>query len=156
MNCIRYICCIIGFIIALPVVSKSSGFISEVDSALARGEYEKAIRGYSELLEKEGSSPAIYINLSNAYHSFGDDGLSMVALLKGKKLDSFNKKINNNLLYLRNSISAANKSLNKDRKVDIQTDSPTFFENVKKLLITDFSPNIWAGWGAITFILFIG
>ncbi|MDE6578757.1 MAG: tetratricopeptide repeat protein [Muribaculaceae bacterium] len=150
-------------IICLVICLISSGFsrayandLSEADSAYNAKEYTKAIQIYENIAQEKGTNAPLLYNLGNAYFQEGDYGNAMVSYLRAYKLDPTNKEINANLQYLRSRVDDANKAEQKGKRLRVAPDEQSFFQSVKTSVAIRTSSNVWAGWGAVCFIIFVG
>ena len=65
----------------------------EASNLVEGGEYEKAIKIYKDLLEKNNDNPGIYIGLANAYRQMGDSNAEELILKEGMTFLEDNKEI---------------------------------------------------------------
>ena len=130
--------------------------IAEADSAYNDKDYSRAISLYEEVASEKGVSVGLLYNLGNAYFQEGDYGHAMLSYLRAHRLDPSQKEVNLNLRYLRSRVEDSNKAELKGKRMRVSPDEPSFFESLHGSIATDTSSNVWAVWGAIAFILFIG
>lgn len=126
------------------------------DSAYVAKEYDKAISLYRVAMDDYGYSAATLFNLGNAYYQASDYGRAMVCYLHARRLDPRNAEINANITYLRSRVEDANKAQQKGKRLKVTVDEPSFFQSVHKAVAKDVNSNVWAVWGAVCFVLFIG
>lgn len=130
--------------------------IEEADSAYNDKDYSRAISLYEEVASEKGVSVGLLYNLGNAYFREGDYGHAMLSYLRAHRLDPSQKEVNANLRYLRSRVEDSNKAELKGKRMRVTPDEPSFFGNLHSSIAADTSSNVWAVWGAISFILFIG
>ncbi len=130
--------------------------LAEADSAYNAKEYGEAIRLYKDVAESEGVSAPLLFNLGNAWFQEGDYGHAMLCYLRAKRLDPTQPEINANLRYLRSRVEDSNKAEQKGKRMKVTADEPSFFQSVHTAIAVESSSNVWAVWGAVCFILFIG
>lgn len=140
----------------MPVSAFANDGIAAADSAYAAKEYDKAITLYRSVMDEQGYSAPLLFNLGNAYYQISDYGRAMVCYLHARRLDPRNAEINSNINYLRSRVEDANKAEQKGKRLRVTVDDPSFFQSVHSALAKDVSSNVWAVWGAVCFILFIG
>lgn len=140
----------------LPVSVWCNDGIAEADSAYMAKDYDKAISLYRAVMDEQGYSAPLLFNLGNAYYQMSDYGRAMVCYLHARRLDPRNVEINANINYLRSRVEDANKAEQKGKRLRVTVDDPSFFQSVHSAVAQDVSSNVWAVWGAICFILFIG
>ncbi|MDE5975500.1 MAG: tetratricopeptide repeat protein [Muribaculaceae bacterium] len=138
------------------IAAAGNNLAVEADSAYNAKDYEKAIVLYTELRQEEGSNTALLYNLGNAYCQEGDYGKAMVCYLRAHRLDPSDGMINTNLQYLQSKVDDANKAAQKGKRLKVTPDEQSFFQSVRTALAVDTSTDVWAVWGVVTFILFVG
>lgn len=156
MKAIRYVLLLIIGLNCCLGVCNTLREVQQADSALSRRDNRKAIELYESIIDKEGESVALYTNLATAYHAEGENGKAMIALLKARKIDPSDTKVNNNLKYLRNSVVGSNKGELKGKRGNLNPEEPSFFRQIYNLIAIDHLSNTWAVWGALCFLLMIG
>lgn len=142
--------------ILLPVSLLGNERIISADSAYMAKDYDKAITLYRAVMDDEGYSAALLFNLGNAYYQNSDYGRAMVCYLHAHRLDPRNMEINSNIKYLRSRVEDANKAAQKGKRLKVTADEPSFFQSVHIAVAKNVNSNVWAVWGAVSFILFIG
>lgn len=142
--------------VIMPSGAQAQKVIADADSAYNAKEYSKAIGLYEIVAETEGVSAPLLFNLGNAYFQEGDYGHAMLCWLRAKRLDPGQKEINANLRYLRSRVEDTNKAEQKGKRYKVTPDEPSFFQNVHTAIAVEKSSDLWAVWGAVCFILFIG
>lgn len=70
---------------------------SRGNQAYQNGNYQAAIKAYSQILETGYESWEVYYNLGNAYYKMGDIGRAILNYERAKKLEPKNEDINHNL-----------------------------------------------------------
>lgn len=130
--------------------------VSEADSAYMAGQYAKAVMLYDSVASEYGVSAQLLFNLGNAYLQQDDYGNAMLCYEKAKRLDPSNKRINNNLTYLKGKVEDANKAEQKGKKKKVTEDTPNFFQTIHEGIAQNTSSDTWAGWAAAMFLLFSG
>ena len=70
--------------------------------AYNKGDYEKAISFYMEILEEDQHSAALYYNLGNSYYKLNQIAPSIYYYEKALLLDPNDKEIRSNLVYAQN------------------------------------------------------
>ncbi|MDE6335235.1 MAG: tetratricopeptide repeat protein [Muribaculaceae bacterium] len=149
-----------SLLIALTTLFPAGAFaqttLADADSAYTAKEYGKAIELYGIVAETEGVSVPLLFNMGNAYYQEGDYGKAMLCYLRAKRIDPSQKELNANLRYLRSRIEDSNKAEQKGKRLKVTLDEPSFFQNVHTAIAIETASNLWAVWGAVCFILFIG
>lgn len=143
-------------LIIAPVRVSALATTAEADSAYASKDYKRAIMLYSEIADTAGVSAPLLYNLGNAYYQEGDYGHAMLNYLRARRINPDLKELNSNLRYLRSRIEDSNKAEQKGRRLKVTPDESSFFQSVHKTIAIDTSSDVWAVWGAVCFILFIG
>lgn len=113
------------------------------DEAYMRGtkeDYLEAIRLYNAVIEKDGSSAAIYYNLGNAYYRIDSLAKAIICYERALRLDPTDKDIRANLDFVNGKI------------IDAQSSNGITNVLVEKSMQM-FSPN---GWAIISVIIFVG
>lgn len=151
----KIICLLACFLTAMGLSAQSLN-MELADSAYSAGEYEKAIKLYTEISEREGTSAALLFNMGNAYCQMNEAGRAMLCYQRARKLDPSSSLINSNIRYLEEKIKDANRAELKDKKMRIEEDDPTFFQAIHASIAKNVSSNVWAIWGGISFVLFVG
>lgn len=126
------------------------------DSAYLSGNYELAVDAYQELAETKGTSAGLLFNLGNSFYHTGNLGMAMVNWERARRLDPGEKEINANIRYLDGKVEDTNKSLQKGKRMPLNPDEPSFFENLHNILAKNVTSDTWAIWGAVFFLLFAG
>ncbi len=147
---------LVAFATLFPAGASAQTTLADADSAYTAKEYGKAIELYGIVAETEGISAPLLFNLGNAYYQEGDYGNAMLCYLRAKRLDPSQKELNANLRYLRSRIEDSNKAEQKGKRLKVTLDEPSFFQNVHTAIAVETASNLWAVWGAVCFILFIG
>ncbi len=142
--------------VILPVTIRGNEKIAAADSAYMAKDYPEAVNLYRSVMDEEGYSAALLYNLGNAYYQTSDYGRAMVCYLHARRLDPRNPEINANITYLRSRVEDANKAEQKGKRLKVTVDDPSFFQSVHKEVAEDVSSDVWATWGAVCFILFVG
>lgn len=149
-----------SLLIALTTLFSAGAYaqitLADADSAYTAKEYGKAIELYEIVAETEGVSAPLLFNMGNAYYQEGDYGKAMLCYLRAKRIDPSQKELNANLRYLRSRIEDSNKAEQKGKRLKVILDEPSFFQNVHIAIAIETASNLWAVWGAVCFILFIG
>lgn len=140
----------------LPTSVLGNEKFAAADSAYNAKEYDEAISLYRAAMDESGYSAATLFNLGNAYYQASDYGRAMVCYLHARRLDPRNAEINSNITYLRSRVEDANKAQQKGKRLKVTPDEPSFFQSVYTCVAKDVNSNVWAAWGAVCFILFIG
>lgn len=140
----------------LPAGASAQTTLADADSAYTAKEYSKAIELYGIVADTEGVSAPLLFNWGNAYYQEGDYGKAMLCYLRAKRIDPSQKELNANLRYLRSRIEDSNKAEQKGKRLKVTLDEPSFFQNVHTAIAIETASNLWAVWGAVCFILFIG
>lgn len=140
----------------LPAEASAQTTLADADSAYTAKEYSKAIELYGIVADTEGVSAPLLFNWGNAYYQEGDYGKAMLCYLRAKRIDPSQKELNANLRYLRSRIEDSNKAEQKGKRLKVTLDEPSFFQNVHTAIAIETASNLWAVWGAVCFILFIG
>lgn len=140
----------------LPASMSGNSITAAADSAYMAKDYDKAISLYRGVMDEQGYSAASLFNLGNAYYQMSDYGRAMVCYLHARRLDPDNSEINANIRYLRSRVEDANKAEQKGKRLRVTVDDPSFFQSVHTAVAKDVSSNVWAVWGAVCFILFVG
>lgn len=130
--------------------------LAEADSAYAAKEYRRAILLYDSIATYDGVSSDLLYNLGNAYFQEGDYGNAMLCYRRAHRLNPSDEDIRANLNYLSSRVEDANKAEQKGKRYKVGEDEPSFFQSVYKAVACNVSSNLWAGWAAVFFILFIG
>lgn len=115
------------FPLSLSAVTKE-----QVDDAYSKGNYQKAIVGYNELLKK-GVSAELYYNLGNAYYRTGDNTKAIIAYERALRLSPGDNDVLFNLQFVRN------KTVDK-----IMPRSEMFFVTWYKSLVNSVGVDTWA------------
>lgn len=136
--------------------SANEPLLAKADSAFKKGDDEKSIELYNRLLEEKGFSSEIYSNLASSYYSKGETGKALVSLLKAQKLNPSDKKIKNNITYIRNIVLESNKQELKGKKGDVAPDSSNLIQEFYDSILMNYLPDTWAIWSAVSFILLLG
>lgn len=156
MNLFKFI--LITFFMGLFPILIYSNITSELafaDSAYNKGDYDKAAEAYNKVISSEGESSELLYNLGNAYARGGDYGNAMVRYLRALRLNPNNLAAQQNVEYIEQKVSDANKSEIKSKKLSVERDSLSFFSYVKKFIEADHLSDTWAFWAAGFFLLFI-
>lgn len=140
----------------LPASAFGNDVIAAADSAYTSKEYDRAITLYRAAMDSMGYSAPLLFNLGNAYYQNSDYGRAMVCYLHARRLDPRNSEINVNINYLRSRVEDANKAEQKGKRLKVTVDEPSFFQSVHSAVAKDVSSNVWAVWGAVCFVLFVG
>lgn len=127
----------------------------EADSAYNVGDYNLAIQLYSETATNVGISAPLLFNLGNAYYETGDYGNAMLCYQRAYRLDPSEKRIKDNMVYLKGKIEDINKGEQKGKRLSVVEDEPTFFQMIHQNIARDVASNAWAVWAAIFFGLFL-
>lgn len=160
MNSFRHIFLILlvfafSSVISVPMAKGAEASLANADSAYRQGDYSRAIELYNEVRAKDGASPELLFNLGNAYSRGGDYGHALLSYLRAQRLDPSNKKVKQNIDYIRYKVSEANKSELRGKKYSLDAEPLPFFSNVKKYIAANHTSNFWAAWGAVTFVIFV-
>ncbi len=129
---------------------------ADADSAYNAGEFARAIDSYNYVIGHSGSSPEILFNLGNAYTKGGDYGRAMLSYQRALRLNPSDKKLKDNISYIRYKVTEANKSELRGKKFSLEPESRSFFGNIRYFIERRVSSDAWAGIAAGAFILFIG
>ena len=121
-------------IFSLPL--KANEFTSVIDNANAtysKNEFEKAIKLYQSVLDKNVESPEIYFNLGNAYFKTNSLGLAILNYERAKKLDPNDDDIATNL-----------KLANQKTEDKIEAAPELFLKTWKNGVVDIFSEKEWS------------
>lgn len=140
----------------LPSVGTARNVVAEADSAYNSKDYARAIELYESVADTVGVSVPLLFNMGNAYYQEGNYGRAMLCYLRAKRLDPGQPELNSNLRYLRSRIEDSNKAEQKGKRLKVTLDEPSFFQSVHSAIAVETSSNLWAVWGVICFLLFIG
>ncbi len=130
--------------------------IAEADSAYNSKDYAKAIELYESVADTVGVSAPLLFNMGNAYYQEGNYGRAMLCYLRAKRIDPGQPELNANLRYLRSRVEDSNKAEQKGKRLKVTVDEPSFFQNVHTAIAVETASNVWAVWGVVCFLLFIG
>ncbi len=129
--------------------------VMEADSAYNTGRYGEAVEMYKSIIEKQGTSAEILFDLGNAAYRDGDNGLAMLSYQRAHRLDPRAKEINNNLRYLENRVSDANRAELKGKRANVAPDDLSFFSSVHNAVAREVPSDVWAVYAAMAFILLV-
>lgn len=135
--------------------SAAERMIAEADSAYSRGDYERCITLYNNVLGQTGPSATLLYNLGNAYYRSGNEGEARLCLERAKRLDPSDKHINQNIEYLASRVEDANKAELKGKKGNVAPDALGFFGRIDRSISVDTASDSWAGMAAMAFVLLI-
>lgn len=138
------------------ILSCAASEIEAADSAYYKGNYDEAAALYSEVMEREGISAGLLYNLGNAYYKLGRTGEAMVCYERARKLEPGNKAINQNLNFLRQRVTDANKGALQGKQGNVEPDQDTFIEGLYRMIAWDTKSNNWAVFAVMAFIIFLG
>lgn len=138
----RYACIILmAFVAIMPAFAET--VIDRADSAYMNDDFKQAIELYTQVIDNDGSSSALYYNLGNSYYRMGTLGKAIVCYERALRLDSTNEEARTNLEFVNSKIT------------DQIGDNGTFISNIMDKVIGYCHSNGWA-WIAIgAFILFL-
>lgn len=79
--------------------SENKFLFDSANAAYARAEFEKAIKGYEQILQANTVSAEVYYNLGNAYYKTGDLGPAILNYERAMKLAPDDEDIQTNLKF---------------------------------------------------------
>lgn len=147
---------IVALVLFLPFRAAGQAILADADSAYNSKDYVKAIELYESVADTVGVSAPLLFNMGNAYYQEGNYGQAMLCYLRAKRLDPGQPELNSNLRYLRSRIEDSNKAEQKGKRMKVTLDEPSFFQNMHTAIAVETSSNLWAVWGIVCFLLFIG
>ncbi len=113
---------------------------NDVDALYTKGNYQKAITGYHELL-KQGVSADLYYNLGNAYYRSGDITKAIISYERASVLSPGDNDIRFNLQFVRN------KTIDK-----IMPKNEMFFVTWYRSVVNAMSVDGWARLSVFTVV----
>lgn len=146
---------IIYWIFASAALSVWAAAPDNASAPYAKGDYQTAIAGYTDMMEKNGESASLLYNLGNCYYQSGNRHSAVLCYERALRLDPGNKEIKNNLAYLSSKVADANRAEAKGKNVRTAEDAESFFESLRNSIAREHSSNMWAGMAAGAFVLFI-
>ncbi|MCM1152595.1 MAG: tetratricopeptide repeat protein [Muribaculum sp.] len=132
-----------------------STLIADADSAYSRGEFDRAVELYNEVIHNQGISSNLYVNLGNAQYKRGNTGEAVIAYLRALRLDPSNKVAKSNLNFLRSFVIDSNRAEIKEKKGNVEPDSPSFWRSLYNHISSDHLPNTWAAWAVVCFLCLV-
>lgn len=142
-------------LVSITSYAKAS-LTARADSAYMHEAYVEAASLYTKALEDDGVSPGLLYNLGNTYYKLGKDGEARICYERARKLDPSNTLINQNLNFLSNRITDANKLALEGKVGNVEPDPESFVDAVYRLIAIDHRSDGWAVFAVMAFILFLG
>lgn len=142
---IRNIYIIILLLILAPrAQALASELTEQADSAYTADDFATALSLYTDAMEADGPSAALWYNIGNTRYRLGQTGQAIVAYERALRLDPTDEDIRANLDFV------------LARTTDRPGDNGTFISNTADSIASSATPNLWA-WIAIgIFALCIG
>lgn len=137
---VRYTIFFILLYLFKPSVAEATGSVSEADSAYEAGDYIVATQLYKSLIEQQGASSDLYLNLGNSYYRTGQQAQSILAYERALRLDPSNRDAKFNLQFV------------NDRIQDDKGETGTFISNLIDNIALYYHSNTWA-WIGLTLII---
>lgn len=147
---------VVAFFATTFASASASVLTAEADSAYVNGDYAKASELYQKVIEENGTSAELLYNLGNAAYKDGDFGTAMVSWLRARRLEPSNAQVNTNIDFLKNKVEDANKAEQRGKRMKVTEDESSFFHSIWTWVAQDTASNVWAVWGAVCFLLFVG
>lgn len=94
---IKITLCLLSFIVSVGYSQNSNELFNNANQQYAKGDYEKAIELYQNILNTNVESSELYFNLGNAYYKTNKIGLAILNYEKAKKLSPADEDIETNL-----------------------------------------------------------
>ena len=121
----------------------SMGFAERGDSAYEKDNFVAAEQFYLRAIKEEGSSPAIFYNLGNAYYRQGNLGKAVVNYERALKLDPTDDDARTNLEFV------------QEKLTDKQLDDGSVMTNLWNNILAWFGADSWAWISILLFSVFI-
>lgn len=155
-NALKSLVCIIAVMVLSQSICAKESPAAMADTLYAHGEYAKAAEAYSAIAKVDGVSPELLFNLANSYAQIGDLGNAVLYYSRANRLAPTNKEIRNNLQYFASKVEDSNRAELRGKKTSVAPDHATFFQSVNRFICSEFPVNMWAYFGAASFVLLIG
>lgn len=125
-------------------IGQNNTLFQHATESYNKGEYEKAIGFYEQILDNNQHSSELYFNLGNAYYKLGEIGPSIYYYEKALLLKPNDREIKNNLGYANNM------------KLDAIEEMPeTALTSIYKTVVNFLSFEQWAYLGVGMVFLFV-
>lgn len=155
----RYNVRLLVLLVVMVLSGAPTAFSSDMacaDSAYVRGDYEKAVAAYREVLERDGISARLLYNMGNAYYMLGNDGDAMLCYERARRIDPGNAQVAQNLHFLQSKVIEANKGELKGKAISMDADHESFIESLYRMIAVESRSDSWAVLAVIAFLLFLG
>lgn len=131
-------------LLTVSVFGQNQSLFQDANEAYTKGNYEKAVEKYQQIIANGEASAEVYYNLGNAHYKLNHIAPSIYNYEKALQLKPKDEDIQNNLQFARNMTID-----------DIPENEKTGFSKTINGLISTFSFDTWAAFAVIGSVLFV-